>query len=898
MMIACAFGWAQNKAGEISAQIAFQNETVHLEMTGRDQWKYDLDRKGQKIELEVDSLTDNSIKSLEKFKNGLVKSVRIKKNATVGRDLITFTLSKGDIEHFDYLTDEPSRLILDFYVNPEVKKTKAKNDKASKKEAKKSAQRGVASEVITFDPQGPLSFDPNTANFGLFDAADPGFERFTIKDYEIREEAIIKSRDRLYIHFPWLLQQPRKWEEVVQTGVVYHVHPQTDDENKQMRLLQRLFEKKRNRVFLQTVEWFHEKYPDSKYNEIIDFMTADVRWRLYEESHESKDFYSAIQSYRTAFQKNPKSSMAEKASLQIGIRLYEKKDYFAALRAFNQHVENKDITFSSELSKDLAKLGVGMSYIHIKKYAEAEKHLRELEEKTTYDEIRHEASFHIGDIFVLSGQYARAVEEYDNSQKKYPFAQIKFPNSFYNKAESEFWLGNYKKSLDDYREYIKRFPSDEHAPLALTRLGETLEILGADKSRVMGAYLETFFRYGDNTNAAIARIRMTAARMKGMKPKESELAAQEILDLSKTVDFEEADKLATILISEGYNERKEYDKTIDLLVKYYQQHPTMTQAEHFTKRIVANIIEKFRETVKKGEFIEAMKLHQKYSDVWLKNSDRLDTRFYLGKSFEMAGVPKESEKYYREVLNRLLSVEGSNKEKEIRIVQDVPSKEALYLRLASSQSAQNKLQDAYESLKQIRTLESLNDDEQIERVILTANLLIEKDQLDSARRFVMELLKTWRGEPQKLEEPYFMLAEIEMKTGQYNEALKSLKKIDEIYRDTKQSQNDIHFKSFEKRIEIATKTKNDKEALEAATQMLETYEDTRPIASIRYKLGEVYFKQGQIKKAEESWRGFKGAQAGFWQKLAQEQVQNLKWRDDYKKYINRIPAMSRDEGGN
>lgn len=908
MMSLGVASWSQTQATtpEVSALISFQNDTVHLEMNGRDQWKYDLERKGQKVELEVDSISANSAKALEKFKNNLVKSVTVKRNATSGRDLITFNLSGNSIEHFDYLTDEPSRLILDFYVNPEVKKVETKKAKKPKKAADaKTAKREVASEVAVLDPQGPLAFGTNTANFGIFDGADPNFERFTIKDYEIREDSIIKSRDRFYIHFPWLIREPQKWNEVSSTGVVYHVHPTIEDENKQMRLLQRLFEKKRNRVFLQTSEWFNDKYPNSKYNEMIDFMKADVRWRLYEESKDLKDFGTAIQAYREALQKNPKSSMAEKVSLEMGIRFYEKQDYLAALRAFNQHVENKNINFSSDLSKDLAKLGVGLSYIHLKKYNEAEGFLRSLEKETMYDDIRHEASYHLGDIYVLSKQYAKAVEEYAIAQKKYPFAQSKFPNSYFNKAEAEFWLGNYKTALESFREYLKRFPADEHAPLALTRVGETLEILGADKSRVMGAYLETFFRYGDNTNAVIARIRMTAARMKAMKPKEVELATQEILDLSKRVDFVDADKLATILISEGYNERSEYDKTINLLIKYYQQNPTMSQADQFTKRIVANINEKIRETVTKGEFIEAMKLHRKYSEVWLKNSDRLDTRYFLGKSFEMAGVPKESEKYYREVLNRVLAIEGTPKEKELRIVQHIPSREALYLRLAGTQSAQNKLQDAYESLKQIRSLESLNEDEQIERVILTAKLLIEKEQLDSARRFVMELLKTWKGEPHKLEEPYYMLSEVEMKAGQYDEALKSLKKIDEIYKDTKTSNNDIHFKSFEKRMEIAEKTKNDKEALETATQMLDYYEDSRPIASIRYKLGQVYFKQGKIKKAEESWTGFKGAQSEFWRKLAQEQVQNLNWRDDYKKYINRIPAMSagepgqrsRDEGG-
>ena len=77
--------------------------------------------------------------------------------------------------------------------------------------------------------------------------------------------------------------------------------------------------------------------------------------------------------------------------------------------------------------------------------------------------------------------------------------------------------------------------------------------------------------------------------------------------------------------------------------------------------------------------------------------------------------------------------------------------------------------------------------------------------------------------------------------------------------------------------------------------MLELFEETKPIASIRYKLGEIYFSQGKIKKAEQAWTGFKGAQAEFWGKLAKEQMKNLSWRDDYKKYIERIPAMSKEE---
>ncbi len=894
------FGAFAAESNPVKVQVSFQNDTVHLEMTGRQTWKYDMSRKdagrNTEVQLEVESLSADSVLALEKFKSQLVKSIQVKRNTTQGKDLITFKLSDSAVEHFDYLTDEPSRLIVDFYMTPEATEAPAKKVQLkSKKESAPTAKREIASEVVQIANNGPLNVDNNVANYGLFDGADPDFERFVMKDYEIKEDSIVKNKDRFYIPYPWLIRQPKKWNEVVESGFVYNIQPNTTEENKQMRLLERLFEKNRNHVFLQTKEWFKEKYPASQYNEMIDFMTADVRWKIYQEGMKPEDFDVVLQAYKNAVQNNPGSKMSEKISLLIPIKLFEKGDYLSSLRFFNQHIENKDIKRSSQLSNDLAQLGVALSFMHLKRYDEAEELLKKIEKSTQYDEIRHEAAYRLGDVDVFSKKFAKAVENYTSAQKKYPSAQTAFPSSYFNKSEAEFWLGNYKKSLEDFRGYIKRFPSDSHAPLALTRIGENMEILGADKSRTMGAYLEAYFRFGETPNAVIARIRMTAARMKAMKPKEVEIATQQILSLSKKVNLPDVEKLATILISEGFTERGDFNRATQLLVDFYQKNPTMSDAQQFTKRITSNINERIKEAVEKGDFIKSLKTHQEYSDSWLKASDRLDTRFFIGKSYEMAGVPKEAEKYYKEILNRLQSIEGTAVEKETRIVEHLPSKEQLYLRLAQSQAKQSKLQESYDSLKQIRNADSMNGDEQIERVVLSADLLTEKEQFDSAKRFVMELLRTWKGEPDKMVIPYMKLAEIEAKSNQPQNALSSLKRIDDLMTDSKSDQLEVLFKSLEKRIEIAEKMKNQPELVMATQRMLELFEETKPIASIRYKLGEIYYNQGKIKKAEQAWTGFKGAQADFWGNLAKEQMKNMSWRADYKKYIQRIPAMSKEE---
>lgn len=97
--------------------------------------------------------------------------------------------------------------------------------------------------------------------------------------------------------------------------------------------------------------------------------------------------------------------------------------------------------------------------------------------------------------------------------------------------------------------------------------------------------------------------------------------------------------------------------------------------------------------------------------------------------------------------------------------------------------------------------------------------------------------------------------------------------------------------------DIYLQRKQTDQAIDSYSRLLEAYEEKRPLSSIRYKLGQIYFEKGEIQKAAEVWNEFKGQRSGFWKNLAQEQLKNSEWRDGYKKYIKRIPAMSENEQG-
>ncbi|MNJ93220.1 tol-pal system protein YbgF [compost metagenome] len=900
-------------ANKVNGFINYQGDTVHLELMGRTNWTYDIkriDKKGETIvEMTVDPLDESTVKALSSFKSEYVTAVGVDSKGPDGKYVVSFTLSGEEIDTFDYLTDQPSRLILDFYVNPSMKSKKDVKAVAKKEEIKPLPPKVVKTEskAKTETARKPAATDAlvvsqdgvNTASAevrsGIFDGGDPGYDRFSMKDYEIKEDAIIRAKENYYIPFPMLEIPVGYWEKLKISPTIYEVSSKPTEENKQARLLLTLFEKERYGVYLKTEQWFKDKYPKSEYSEVIDFMTADVYYKMWQDKGGAADYDKAIQKYREAIQKYPNSPLAERTSLKIGFLAMERGDNLGALRYFNEHIDNKNFNNKASISKDLARLGMGLTYMKLNKWDDAIAQYTQVEKDSTNRDLKVEAAYRRGDVFVRAKNYGKAVEEYKDALKKYPEGQGFYPNAYYNQAESLFGLKQYGPSMDVYRDFVKKFPTSAHAPFAMTRLGELLEIMGADKSRVMGAYLETYFRYGENPSAIVARLRLLSARMRGMKTKEVNNAVSEIMSLAKRIDLPNIEQFATVMVADGYTHRGEYQKAVDLLSKYYKEHPTSVDVPLLTKRIVSNINEKLQSEVEAGNFIQALKTHSQYSDSWLKGSKRLDTKFNVGRAFEMAGAPKESEKYYRDVLNRTYAVRGTQAAKEMSVFESIPTEDVLNLRLAAINSQEQKYNQAYDYLKNIKAPEKMSEVDQIERVNIAVKLLEKRGDVDSAIRYLGELLRTWKGQPNLVAEPYMKLAELQLKQSKTDEAIQALESLDKLQVDSGKVSPVIHAKSLEMIGDIYFNKGDKEKAITAYDNLLSKYEEKRPLSSIRYKLGEIYFKRGDVQKAADVWNDLKGERSGFWKNLAQEQLKNSEWRDDYKKYIKRIPAMSETE---
>ena len=894
----------------ISLDFRIVDGNFHIEFTGANEWDYDLNRKEiegrQILELRVPTLTLATQERIKKIPtNDVVESLFLEKLDGGSKDILSIFLKEGSIESFDYLTEKPSRLVIDLY---RVKKVLAQSNKQKKSEnitglAKTEIKNGnrkpagddanLRASIEEENAEPKVSIEvKNGGMAGIFDGGDPQFERFAIRDHEIKEEAIVLSQENLYIPFPMLLLQQKHFDEIKSQPPVYEITPKDNPENKMARLVLTLFEKNRLAVCLKTANWFLEKYPKSEYEEIIKFLIGDVYFKMWEKEGGKANYDAFMQSYKETITKFPNSILGLRTKFLIGYSAYENKDYFGALRTFQGIVTS----MKSSVLKDKAQLAAARSLMRLNQYDDSSKAYEKIE-KEAYSEIgRVEAAFLKGDVFYMGRNFQNASSAYKEAALKYPQYMNGYPNAFYNLAESLFWQKLYKASLESYREFLARFPGHSHAPYAMTRAGETLEILGADPRRVMGAFLETYFRYGGTDGAAVARMRLLSNRMKQMKKKEVEKAIEEIQEISSRILLPQIDLFATIITSEGLSQRHEFERSIEMLLKWYQSNSATRDAILIRKRIVRHVNEKMEGDVENGNFLGALRLHNQYGELWLKGSGRIDTVYNLARAFEQAGAYRESDFLFRETANLLATAKSSGLAREHSVFEHLPTIDQVYLRLAKIKSELGETSKSYEYLREIKEPQKLTDEQQIERMEISVKLLKEKGDLEAAKLYLTELIRNWNGKALSVASVRRKLAEIEMQSKSYEQAETLLKLNISDLEDSEKIPSAEHLESQKLLSEVYLEANKVKENQSLLTSILSTYSGNETLGSLRFRLGKLFFQEGNFQKATEAWKPLDNKKQTYWWGLANNYLNEQDWGNTYKKYVQRIPAMAQSTG--
>ena len=158
-----------------------------------------------------------------------------------------------------------------------------------------------------------------------------------------------------------------------------------------------------------------------------------------------------------------------------------------------------------------------------------------------------------------------------------------------------------------------------------------------------------------------------------------------------------------------------------------------------------------------------------------------------------------------------------------------------------------------------------------------------------------ELADTWRGKPQLLAPIYLRLAKLYQDQKQNDKAIAQLDKNLAFYKDSQSVSIETYAESLLAKADISLSEKRRAEAVGLFKEYLELNVSDKNLGSVRYRAGKAAFDSGDLKTAETLWGSLDSTKDAVWQQLAQEQMQGAKWKKEYKKYVNRIPAM--EDGG-
>ena len=867
-------------------------DTAHFEFRGLKTWKYDLrkDAKGVTT-ITVPALDLASVEKLRTFTDPLVKNVRVSEAGVDGTYVISIDLAQGDVETFDYLTDDPSRLIIDFYRKAEPVAAAAKVAAAPKTPAKaprkKKPARSLASDEF---PKTVASTEAKPADggprLGLFDGGDENYDRFRIKDYEVREDAIIASRQGVYLPFPPLHLKVSHLGDLIENPPEYVIHPKDTRENKEARLLQALFERKRFGVFRKTFDYFTKKYPESSYTEMLKNMLAQINLDEWRESKKGGDFDRAVGSFQELIEEYPRSPLAERNFQILAYLKLDRGDALGTLQTFQAYVD----AYPKSPEVPQAHKAMAEAYLLLKKYDDATAEYKKIIADYPDTDHAREARYRLGDVDYARGDYSPAIRAFEGAIKDLPAQEKTYPNADFNMAEARFWQKDYRRALDNYVQFVTLNPTNEYGGYALTRIGELLQILGADQRRSMGAFLESYFRFPDHPGAKVARIRMLSQQMRGMKPSEVKKTTAEITELSKQIQIPGVEEFATLMKSEGLTNRGEFTDSIEALVTYYQKNPNHLPL--FKARVVRNIANELKDRVAREKFLSALEFYAKYENNWLKEEDRIDVPFLIGQAYEGAGDFKEAQEIYAPTLLKRERIVGTVDEKERHVREHLPSVATLHLRLAAALAQDREYIESYRQLKAIDQKVEMAPAEVVERVRLNALIAERRNEPDRARAALIDLSKRWKGDPALLAPVNLQLAQSYLKLKDPKQAEVYADRV--ISADTEQSHLDDRTLSGAMQAKGDAQLANGKAmaAIETYQRQLDRFEAKLPLANVRYQSGQILFDRGDRQGAAEVWRRLEGTSGEFLGKVGAEKLKDAKWRDEYNKYISRIPAMA------
>jgi tetratricopeptide (TPR) repeat protein len=890
-------------------EINHLNEVTHLEMQDIAPADYALKRTGDKLELNVDALAEATKKKLTDYSDRFIKKIEIQKNTSLSKDIITFHLADKDLEVFDYLTDAPSSLSLDFFAKEEGKDTDAEYEMAQKlikKTNRKNSENSVAKNPVanasrdlasaefiqtighvtiagdttdvkdqakTEEEKNKKKKEVNAELLRIIrlakqDAGD--ILKFDTDKLNFSKDSLIEGKNKIYIKYPVLLNEHKYISEVLQKNIQYEVKESKDDANKDFMKIRKFFTNGDYKNFLKSKKIYQKRHPASKYEEMITYMEADAYLELYKAEKEKIFFDRSLKIYDSLLSKYPDSQISERTLLLAAYLRLKDQRYFEASR----NLKHYTVRYEKSPLRENIELILAQSLVRLHEYGDAKKIYSQLF-KSDNNEIQASAYYEYGNIYFEEKDYLSAISAYETALKLHPNEDTNHENIYFNLGETQFLVGDYKASLNHLRKFIAQHPQHEYASYAWTRMGEIFELSEVDPKIWKGYYNESHFRFHNHLGGAIAKINLLYHQAIGDKKKFDYLIDQ-IRKFENQIPLKQANEYIAFKISDAYYEVGRYADSTQALISQFKAGQMPEHAEKFHKRIGRGLAAQLRSSVEQKKVVAGMKLFDETDSLWFKKSERFDFSFYKGELFREANLCAKALKQYELYL---ADFEKVPKKEELDKSQRLPYLSEVYLKSSICLNQLDQQTKAQEMLSKVDP-KNLMPQELDDYYLLQANIATKNVAPDEALKFLAKIQNQ-------------NISTLNKKIDILNDkglSKESLASIDTFMEGNSLSEQD-RFSLLRKKLSILENTKDKRMPLFLQSFYEEFKNKSFDFDREKYLLYGNLVDQKKMKEAEDVFSKIRTD--SYWAKLAAEKKTAAQWGQKYQKFVDRIPAMQK-----
>jgi len=557
-----------------------------------------------------------------------------------------------------------------------------------------------------------------------------------------------------------VLRVPGFTQKEIKEAVAEDIEDSVKNGRKDFKKALSLFQQKKYPESVRVFKRFKAKYPGSKHLSDLSYLAAQAEYFIASRQ-EIPIFEKTIEALKFALREYPGSKFRDQASAQLA-SVYDEMGLTLEAKALYKRGLEKDPQglFSNYFTTKLTLLK-----LRDNQYDEAYLGLNKILKRSPEDGRAKDGIFRVANWYFDQEKYDKALEIYEDGEKRWPRLINKNPEVKYNMAEIYFKNENYDKARQHYFDYINFFPDNPLSFKVLNRIGDSFYIEGNDRAG-LAIFDESAKRKTGGREAQYGKIRLADIGIRNPNLKINNI----VFDLDpyfhpfKTYDeilksTNDKNIKTEVLLSLGiaYLRSQRYLDAIanfKTLLATKPQKNYVNAAEKYLKQSLIFLVEKLS---KQKGYLPILYAYGDYLDLSLGDLNNAKTVLLIGEAYQKIGMPEEAINHYERV--KRLDIHETYSDR-------------IFLNLGKIHLNEKQFKEA-ERVSRAFVNNYPRSDFITQNLFLKAEALAGKKDFDEAIEVYREILKKGLGDRSDI---YYRIAQTQVNQNQPKEAINSFNK--------------------------------------------------------------------------------------------------------------------------